>query len=499
MLFLRAGQPLSARAGTMESVSRRRERAMRAEDLRTGAVINGWTLVERLGGGGNGVVWRVRHQDGSTTFAIKILKGARSASAVDRGRFADEIAFLSDAPGPGVLPLFDSHLADSGRDLSWYVMPLATPLLTALGSNPKTETVLDIVASIAETLARLDARQIWHRDIKPDNLFILDDLPAIGDFGLVTFPGKNSHTGPERKLGPANYHAPEMLTHPDTASYGPADVWSLAKTLWVLLTGEPYPWPGEYRQGTPYSLRIPRIGNYSWIAELDELIIRCTRLQPEARPTMAELAQELRACLAEPPEIRPQAGVAALRERVVALTAAALNENRQANERVQHHDKARQDLDSLHSEIYGHLYAMLAGTFREHPGQQEPNDAVNLLPRTAMPACQHSRGVLLTSPDQPSRLAVHFSVYARKDHGSEIIHLAADLRVLHQHQGVHHAEFEWNDNTYAVPLGSAQFARALETIKAAVYEAERDCLTAVDQILNLAPDHIPAWARPGRV
>ena len=100
------------------------------------------------------------------------------------------------------------------------------------------------IAEIAGTLATLAAEGVGHRDIKPDNLFRLGDQWVIGDFRLVTYPEKNPMTEHGRKLGPVDYMAPEMRQDADTAAPGPADVWALAKTLWVLLACSPSRFPG---------------------------------------------------------------------------------------------------------------------------------------------------------------------------------------------------------------------------------------------------------------
>ena len=78
-------------------------------------------------------------------------------------------------------------------------------------------------------------------------MFLLDEKWILGDFGLATFPDKPALTQEGRKLGPLHYLAPEMLNEPTTALGGPADVYSLGKTLWVAATGQRYPLPGEHR------------------------------------------------------------------------------------------------------------------------------------------------------------------------------------------------------------------------------------------------------------
>src|SRR5207247_463379 len=110
---------------------------------------------------------------------------------------------------PGVLPTLGSWLSDDLNQSSWYVMPVATPIREALGSDPEPWTVVGALAEIACTLATLAAEGVWHRDIKPDNLFNLGDRWVVGDFGLVSYPDKNPRTEHGRKLGPADYMAPE--------------------------------------------------------------------------------------------------------------------------------------------------------------------------------------------------------------------------------------------------------------------------------------------------
>ncbi|MFM9538678.1 protein kinase domain-containing protein [Streptomyces turgidiscabies] len=455
-----------------------------------GAVLGGWTLVgtKKLGSGGNGIVWEVRGEGHQGRYAIKTLTKTNFADR--EGRFAAEVQFLREYAGDGVLPLIDSQLATEAVDVSWYVMPMATPLRTALGQAASPETVLDAIATYAETLARLSEKGIGHRDIKPDNLFQREGKWEIGDFGLVSFPGKDNLTEAGRKLGPANFHAPEMLQEADSADHGPADVWSLAKTLWALLAGQNFPLPGEYRPGKPYGLNTWI--TYPWNAELDELIVRCTRLQPESRPTMAEMAKELRATLAEPPEVRPDTDIDELRERVRALAQPHIEAEQEAELRRQQLDRAQADMAALTEEVRGHLRVMLAESFREHPGQP-PIDATNLFPRQTMPAWSCLQGEMLRSPDPAARVSVEFSLFGRIEwNASEQVDMAATFRVLHRHGGLEHAVFEWGD-TYSAPLGSVRLTRARDEVKAAVLAAEPECLRQIGRIMNLPADDVPAW------
>ena len=144
--------------------------------------------------------------------AIKVLSaGGGPGRRYRLGRFRDEIAFLLAHPETaGIVPLLDSRISEDPGEASSYVMPVATPIREALGSDPEPGVVVAAIGEIATTLASLAAEGVAHRDIKPDNPFELDGRWVIGDFGLVTYPDKDPRTQHGHKLGPIDYMAPEM-------------------------------------------------------------------------------------------------------------------------------------------------------------------------------------------------------------------------------------------------------------------------------------------------
>jgi hypothetical protein len=123
-------------------------------------------------------------------------------------------------------------------------------------------------------------------------LFILNENPLIGDFGLVDFPGKDAITTKIEILGPLFYVAPEMMQNAENIPAGPADVYSLAKTLWVLASGNRYPLQGEQRiDNSP--LRLSTYCRHEYAHILDMLMERSTSFEPELRPTIKEFSKEL--------------------------------------------------------------------------------------------------------------------------------------------------------------------------------------------------------------
>jgi serine/threonine protein kinase len=178
-------------------------------------------------------------------------------------------------------------------------MPIAVPISKALGPNPTLESVVAAIADVADTLARLATQSISHRDIKPGNLYSYDGSWAVGDFGLVDFPDKAQLTTDSRQLGPLYFHAPEMLEDPINAAGGPADVYSLTKTLFVLASGQKYPPPGQQHIDSSGET-IGTWVRHPKVMLLDRLSERATIRNPSKRPTMDEMSQELRAWLTPP-------------------------------------------------------------------------------------------------------------------------------------------------------------------------------------------------------
>jgi hypothetical protein len=253
-----------------------------------------WVLAKSLGWGGNARVWAAKSDHGPG--AVKVLKAKRGEPYE---RFRSEIEVLRRlGDRPGVLPLLDAHLPPSptGSDPAWLAMPIATRIEDHLGPNPDLQGVVDVTRRIAHTLADLAYEGIGHRDVKPANMFWYRGEPAIGDFGLATYPGKVPVTSGRTKLGPQYYLAPEMLLDPAGADPHPADVYSLAKSLWVLATGQRYPVPGEQRLDTAAVL-LSTFVEHPRAYLLDGLIDRATRVDPADRPTIATVRDELDAWL----------------------------------------------------------------------------------------------------------------------------------------------------------------------------------------------------------
>ncbi|PHY12972.1 hypothetical protein CSW58_08950 [Caulobacter sp. B11] len=234
------------------------------------------------------MVWRVS-REGEPDRALKIL---RRLSQTTRSRLEAEIKALEMAKHiDGIVPLLEHeipHNADRGPQ--WFVMPLAEPLASAFRSQSAIDIVSPFVA-LARTLAELHELGIHHRDIKPANLLTLNGRLCFSDFGLVKYPKRMDITPAQGDVGPKFTMAPEMRRDAAKAAGGPADVYSLAKTLWIVLTGQPMGFDGQY---SPISvLALSKYHGEILTSPLDELLAECTDNDPRARPSATELASRL--------------------------------------------------------------------------------------------------------------------------------------------------------------------------------------------------------------
>lgn len=248
--------------------------------------------------GGNGKVYFVC-KDGEE-LALKQLKksfaqGGGNSSREKTSRFCREIQIVKKLANnniPGIIPIYDCSETNF-----WYVMPIAESIMEYMETsdnrlNDATEFILDL----AETLEKLHNLGVYHRDIKPDNIYFYKGRCCLSDFGIAGIVGADGRITPaDKQLGAIFTIAPEMKRDPLHADGQKADVFSLAKTLWMLIRNESKGFDGSYDR------RDPSIGLSFFsecknvhIVELEDLLEEATDNAPERRPDMGTFAQKLR-------------------------------------------------------------------------------------------------------------------------------------------------------------------------------------------------------------
>ena len=256
-------------------------------DLSSGNVFGEWTLLERIGRGGNGQVWRAKTGNGENS-ALKILTKNK---AIAYKRFHDEVKIMASCGIDGVVPVLDSYLPEwPTENRAWYAMPVGVPLTEFMEGKTLADKV-SLFVSVANTLVELHDKEISHRDIKPANIIIINSIAYLGDFGLVDYPDKDDLTGVREELGPRWTMAPEIRRHEQQGDFRPADVYSLAKSLWITICGKNEGFDGRYDSSEAISIKP--YASKEFIKPLEELLSEATEHNPKLRPGMRELRDRL--------------------------------------------------------------------------------------------------------------------------------------------------------------------------------------------------------------
>ncbi|RAY15648.1 serine/threonine protein kinase [Actinomadura craniellae] len=262
--------------------------------------IPGYEIVEMLGAGGFGTVYRARQLAVRREVALKIDSRVLSTER-DRRRFMREVTAAGRLSGhPHVVALYDAGTLPDGRP--YMVMALCpdgslNDRLHDSGPFPAAE-VRDIGVRIADALAAAHAAGVLHRDVKPAN--ILRDPyggVALADFGLASMPAPGLESSATREALTPAYAPPEAFQLVEPAPVG--DVYSLAASLYALLSGRPPHFPPGGPPSIPALLAaqrhpVPDVPGAP--PALVEVLRRALAYDPAARtPTAAALRDALAA------------------------------------------------------------------------------------------------------------------------------------------------------------------------------------------------------------
>jgi len=259
-----------------------------------------YTLVEKLGEGGMGVVYRARHAMLRRPAALKLLPPDR-AGARAIARFEREVNVTATLTHPHTVAIYDFGRTPDG--VFYYVMEYLDGLdleaLVKAGGPQPAARVIHILKQVGGALADAHAAGLIHRDVKPSNIVLCDrrlagDFAKVVDFGLVrelAVPTEADQSTADAVVGTPLYMAPEAISAPATID-ARADAYALGAVAYFLLTGttvfsaptlfELYA-QHMYKAPQPPSERVDGIP-----AKLEALILSCLAKLPEARPASLE-------------------------------------------------------------------------------------------------------------------------------------------------------------------------------------------------------------------
>ena len=257
---------------------------------RPGAVLDApepYELLERLGGGSMGVVYRARDRRLQRSVALKFVAPELGADANAARRFLAEARAAAAVEHPNLCTVLEAGATADGR--LYLAMPLydGETLRARVARGPATVAeVADIGGQMCRGLAKAHEKGIIHRDIKPANVIVTaDGVVKILDFGIAKLRrGMTTSTGD--RVGTVAYMSPEQARGEDVD--GRTDLWSLGVVLYELLTGE-RAFRGEHEHAVLRQV-------------LDAAPTPLARLRPDLPPALGALVEGL---MARRPDDRP--------------------------------------------------------------------------------------------------------------------------------------------------------------------------------------------------
>ncbi len=261
-----------------------------------GKTISHYKIIEKLGEGGMGVVYKAEDTKLDRFVALKFLPQHLSTGEDEKKRFIHEAKAASALDHPNICTIYeiDEMKPAPGEPgdgqmfiaMAYYEGETLKEKIESRGEGLAIDEAVDLTMQIGQGLLRAHAKGIVHRDIKPANIMItLRSEVKIVDFGLAKLAGQTKLTKSGMSLGTVAYMSPEQAQ--GAAVDHRTDIWALGAVLYEMVTGQ-QPFKGDYEQAVVYSILNedpePITGlRTGLLMELERIVNQCLAKEPDER------------------------------------------------------------------------------------------------------------------------------------------------------------------------------------------------------------------------
>src|SRR5881398_1885000 len=309
------GRPASSMpATTPDDVAPTSQKTARAAELL--GELGDYELLDEIGRGGQGVVFRARQKSLNRIVALKVISLGQWASKAHLRRFRLEAEAAAKLEHPGIVPIHEVGERDGSCYFSMKFIEGGQLDEVAKHEPMLIRHAAELIVKVARTVHYAHEHGILHRDIKPGNILLdAKGEPHLTDFGLARLvESESSVTRTLEVLGTPSYMAPEQALGENAAVSSATDVYGLGAVLYQLLTGQP-PFAG----GTTYETikllldtepRQPRLLNPKIDRDLSTICLKCLEKDPKRRYSSAlALAEDLGRWLKHEPILARRIGI----------------------------------------------------------------------------------------------------------------------------------------------------------------------------------------------
>jgi serine/threonine protein kinase/predicted Zn-dependent protease len=275
-----------------------------------------YELLEEIGRGGQGVVYRAHQKSLNRTVALKLIGLGYWATEAHLKRFRREAEAAASLEHSGIVPIYEVGEREGSCYFSMKFVD-GGQLDEVMKREPMSiRQAAELIAKVARTVHYAHEHGILHRDIKPGNILLdAKGEPLLTDFGLARLVETESTvTGTLDVMGTPSYMAPEQAVGNNAAVSSSTDIYGLGAVFYQLLTGHP-PFAG----GTTYETikllldtepRQPRLLNPKIDRDLSTICLKCLEKDPERRyPSGLALAEDLEHWLKHEPILARRTGL----------------------------------------------------------------------------------------------------------------------------------------------------------------------------------------------